>query len=334
MTNYNDQVYEHDDNQCGTRIHAVMGAPFVGFVAINHGSGLPVSPAAILPAPIAVFVVTTVAATPLFGHPIMIYSIPQIVQVTYPASTANGGYFLDNYPVNRTTFRLVRGVQNEIRFYVRDVDRKPVALGMSETLTINIVDLITDTTLMTRNFATIDSSKGIYQLTILPAEMDEWPTTTALRWSIKYNRADSSSVILWTDRSYSPYSTCTVTEGPAPAPASTVTMLNTDLMPLVTNQLYSQALVGAATYGYQNGVQTFTASMTNFTGTVRIDASLATAPIDDGSSADWFQVDSQVYTANTGMVVLNETGNYLWMRVVVINAFGNTGTVDQILYKS
>jgi hypothetical protein len=339
---WNDPVYEDDDaNGCGTIIHVTgtnnpgsgMGLPHVKVIVGNSYTGPPISAAAVIPGPIVTVFAAATQTRSLVGHPIMIYSVPQIVRLTYPASTANGGYFLDNYPANRTTFRLVRNVQNEIRFYVRDVDRKPVALDNTETLTINIVDLVTDLTIMTRDLTTIDASKGIYLLTTLPSEMDTWPTTNALRWSIMYNRVDGASVLLWTDRSYSPYSDCTVTEGPAPAQALSTTVLNVDMIIDAPNT-FTSPLVGAFVHGYLGGMQTFAVAMTNYTGDIRIDASLETTPVNTLGSSDWFQVDLQSYVAKTGTAVLNEQGNYQWMRLVVLPDISNTGTVDTTIYKN
>ena len=310
----------------------VLGAPTAVSSQATSDAGPVTSPAAVLPLPGVAALVSSTTTQSLVGHPIMIYSVPQIVQLTYPAATAFGGIFMENYPLNRTDFRLVRGIQNEINFYVRDVDRKPIGLGSSETLTINILDPDTDTLLMTRNLATIDSSQGIYLLTILPAEMDAWPSAP-VRWSMSYNRANGTTVLLWTDRVYSPYSTCTITEGPIPGPASTVTFLWSGFTLMGDGNYYSQALVGSAAQGFSGGMQTFLITMTAFVGSVRIDASLVAAPVNTDLSTDWFQVDLQTFpVANTGNIVLNELGSYLWMRVVVIPGTG--GIINQVEYKS
>lgn len=310
-------------------VQTVFPLPSVKASVTNGYTG-PQTAGAILPPPSVAALVDTTSTRQLVGHPIMVYKIPQIVQVTYPASLAFAGYFMDNYPINRTDFRMVRGIQNEINFYVRDVDRKPVALINSETLTINIVDPATNTLLLQRNLTTIDSTQGIYLLTVLPSEMDAWATTSA-RWSLSYNRADGSTVLMWTDRAYSPYSTLKVTEGPVPGPAPTVVLTTGDFTTNADTNLYSNALVGASTHGFVGGAQTFMITMTGFSGQIRIDGSLIVAPVNTSASSDWFQVDLQTYTAKTGSVVLNEVGNYLWMRVVLI---GSTGTVNQVQYKS
>lgn len=308
---------------------ASLAAPSVRAL-VNTDSGAPHSATGVMPGPAATATATTAASQVILGHPVMIYRIPQIVRVTYPASTNFRGFFMENYPLNRTDFRMVRGVQNEINFYVRDVDRKPVRLGLTETLTITITDPATDILLMSRNLTTIDARQGIYLLTVLAAEMNTWPTVP-VQWSITYTRADGSTVLLWTDRDYSPYSTCTITKGALAGPAPTVVIVWNQFRLLSDTNYYSPALAGSATNGYVGGVQSFFVSMTGFTGSLRIDASLVARPVDDNVSADWFQVDLKSYTNNTGNVFLNETGNYLWMRVVIINYV--TGTVDQVQYK-
>ncbi len=272
----------------------------------------------VIPGPlIDVALVQSESSRMLVGHPIMIYQVPQIVRLTYPASGNFQGYFMDNYPLNRTDFRLVRGVQNEINFYVRDVDRKPVALGMTETLTINITDAATNTLLMSRNMTTIDASQGIYLFTTYPSEMELWPTQPA-NWSVTYNRADGSSVLLWTDRIYSPYSTCTITRGPVPGPAPTVTVLYSQFVLQSDSYYYGPALPGSALHGFQGGVQSFFFNFVDFTGIVRFDASLATNPVDDYLSTDWFEVDLKTFTDQNGTLLVNEVGNYLWMRLVLL----------------
>lgn len=318
------------NNDCSTRFYAKLSGPITK--SSSNSDGFFTTNESLISSPFSRAIVTVTTTRTLLGDPIMVYSIPQIIAVTYPASLANGGKFMRNYPVNRTDFRVVRGTQNEINFYVRDVDRKPVPLQNTETLTIKIVDPVTNELLLSRNLTTIDSAKGIYLLTFLPSEMDLWPTSP-LNWSMTYNRANNTSVLLWTDNAYTSHSTLTLFANPAPQSTNTNVLLSSDIMLLSDNNYYTSSLVGAAKFGYANGMQTFNIFMTGFTGNIRIDASLIDEPLNDSSSPDWFQIDLQTYTNYTGNVVLNEQGSYLWMRTVILPAFGNTGSVTQIQYK-
>lgn len=280
-----------------------------------------------LPEPIVQAALSVTTTQVISGHPVFIFSIPQVVNLVYPVMNYQGIPML-NYSVIRTDFRLLRGVKNEIVFFVRDIDRKPVTLAAGDSLTINIVG--EDALLMTRNLTVVDSTKGIYQLATLPSEMDTWPTGP-IRWSMLYNRsATNDSVMLWTDLSYSPYSYLYLTDGPLPGPAPTATILWADLSMLLTNNYYSQSLSGAAQDGYYNGVQTFVYTMTGFTGTVEIDATMIAQPDLSAESSDWFSVDSVTYSNFTGNASRNVVGNYLWLRMIVTPT---SGTFVEAKYK-
>ena len=241
---------------------------------------------------------------------------------------------LNNYPVDRSTFRIIQGVQNSILFMVRDLDRRTVSVADFQTATIYITDPRSETLLMSR---TLVPNGQQFVLTIMPSETANWPLGP-LRYGIVAVRNDSTSTMLWTSMNYSPYSTLQLTPGPIPGPAPTLTFTwpgdtPPSLMELSDNNYYTSALPGAALYGFNNGMQTFNITMTNFSGGIRIDGSLLSMPVDDPASPDWAQVDLQTYSSFTGNVTLNEQGNYLWMRMVAIPAYGNLGTVDQTQYK-
>jgi hypothetical protein len=58
---------------------------------------------------------------------INIFNTPQVVTLTLGGP--NTGATLMNYPVNRTDFKLIKGVTNEILFFVKDTDRHPVTVS-------------------------------------------------------------------------------------------------------------------------------------------------------------------------------------------------------------
>ena len=282
-----------------------------------------------LPEPIVQAAMQFTTSRVIVGHPVTIFDIPQVVNLTYPVSTYEG-IMMNNFPVNRTDFRLVRGVQNEILFMVRDIDRKPVTLAMGDVLTINITNVQRDQLLLRRSLTVNDLQSGLYTLVTLPAEMDTWPTGP-VPWSMTYTRAsDGSTVMLWSDQNYSPFSSAYVTHSPYSGPAGTVTLVWSDFTVMDDSNYYSAALAAAAQDGFVNGMQTYVIDMTNFTGTVRVDGSLVAHPANTPESMDWFAATSDTYTANTGQAVLNVQGNFVWTRIVVTVG---SGTLNQLQYK-
>lgn len=95
----------------------------------------------------------------------------------------------------------------------------------------------------------------------------------------------------------------------------------------------SNAVKGSGYYGSSDGLHTVMYTMSqNFIGTVTMQASLATQPVE----ADWFEISdvSSSYNAMSNLLTTqvdyyNFTGNFVWVRAVVTIA---AGTVDSILY--
>lgn len=92
---------------------------------------------------------------------------------------------------------------------------------------------------------------------------------------------------------------------------------------------YSKPLKGDGYYGYTDGLHTFGFKTTGLVGLISIQASLATLPLED----DWFDTGSTFGDDTnpvTGSNFINVTGNFVWIRVAVINF--TAGTINRVLY--
>lgn len=86
---------------------------------------------------------------------------------------------------------------------------------------------------------------------------------------------------------------------------------------------------GDGFYGRSDGIHTVQYSLKDFTGTVTIEATLASEPVEE----DWFVVYQQFYPdlnaePVTTSKIANFTGNYVWVRAKVVYS---EGTVNSIL---
>jgi hypothetical protein len=77
---------------------------------------------------------------------------------------------------------------------------------------------------------------------------------------------------------------------------------------------------GDGFYGRSDGIHTIQYSVEGFIGTVEIEATLATEPVD----ADWFLLAETTHTSittndaeATGAFIKNFTGNYVWVRATI-----------------
>lgn len=88
------------------------------------------------------------------------------------------------------------------------------------------------------------------------------------------------------------------------------------------------AIKGAAYYVRGGDLQTVAYFLSGFTGTINIQASLATTP---SSDSDWFTVNT--YTKSSGTATSNFSrnidGNFSWIRANVVNF--SAGSIQKIM---
>jgi hypothetical protein len=104
--------------------------------------------------------------------------------------------------------------------------------------------------------------------------------------------------------------------------ATSVAVPSTSVSSAGTTYYTSQKEKGDGYFGSSDGLHTVTYTVTpNFAGTLTIQASLATTPVE----ADWFLVDNTTKFFNTTTVValtttteyINFTGNFVWVRSTI-----------------
>jgi hypothetical protein len=85
---------------------------------------------------------------------------------------------------------------------------------------------------------------------------------------------------------------------------------------------------GDGFYGRSDGIHTVQYSITDFTGTVIIQATLAAEPLEE----DWFRVYEQSYPGlsaepTTTSKIANFTGNYVWVRAKIVYTGGVVNSI-------
>jgi hypothetical protein len=89
----------------------------------------------------------------------------------------------------------------------------------------------------------------------------------------------------------------------------------------------SEKFKGDGYYGRSDGLHTVQLKFTGLTGTFKMQGSLAIDP----STPDWFDIDNtnlSYNTATNAAVIQNFTGNFVWLRCVIVYT---TGTVNFVL---
>jgi len=256
--------------------------------------------------------------------PVAIFFVPQVVNLVWPEATGPGPRYRMNYPVNRTDFTLLRSVQNEIEFFLRDIDRKAVDLDDVTSVEIVITDQQSNRLLLRRALTVTDEPRALMRLAIAPGETDDWPIGF-LRWSVILTRdSDSAEIMLWTDRDYQPFGFLRLMAGPLPAPTPETNIDPDDLTPS-DGYLVSSALSGAARLGQADGVQTFVFDLDGFIGDIIIEGSLEDQPTSDD---DWFEIEWQEIVGNTTEVMTRTiTANAIYLRLRIRTLLGSVNAI-------
>ena len=90
-----------------------------------------------------------------------------------------------------------------------------------------------------------------------------------------------------------------------------------------TETVTGEQVKGDGYYGRADGIHTVRYDYTGFTGTITIQASLATTPTD----SDWFDVDTVTVSNQTEVKFANFTGNYVYIRAKVVYTDGTVNSI-------
>jgi hypothetical protein len=102
---------------------------------------------------------------------------------------------------------------------------------------------------------------------------------------------------------------------------------STVFSPDVDQPITGEKFKGAGFYGLGYGLHTVSYQVTDFVGTLKIQASLATLP----DETDWFDVSDSVVEnlldPITEVRILNFAGNFVWVRAVVDFSAGSINKI-------
>jgi hypothetical protein len=250
-----------------------------------------------------------------------VLAFPQVLQLSTTIGTP-----LMNYPVNNTDIHLFSHVRNDVQVLIKDVDRKPVLLPTGSVPVIQIVDPKTLTIMLEKDLTLVDASQALWYFFVDPTDFPDW-TPCFLSYTICIRSSLGILSALYTDKNYTPNGTIEVFDGPLPRPRVPIIMLSQDYVPRNGN-LYTITQPGAATVLNPSGQHSAVYYVTTFYGSITVQASIESTPPTDDSQ--WATVGSEAFTGNTGTYVQSFTGNFLWVRFVVMTIDG--GTVDKIVY--
>lgn len=256
---------------------------------------------------------------------INVYKTPQAIYVTKGSGSPNR-----NYPVNRTDFKIVDGVNNDIEVFIKDLDRKPVDMT-GFTVTIIILNRQGDKLILQKDLVMIDPLKGRYRLVVDKTE--ELPLGTHVYSFLHTSDETGVQEVLETDRNRGTQSYVEVVEGPFVRPTPSVSF---DLSQMLReNQwTFTPAVNGSALEDRKDGQNTIVIIPSNegFSGTIKVQATLEAQPSTENI---WFDVGTEVYSERTGAISFNVEGMITYLRVGILpETMATPVNIEKIIFRN
>jgi len=234
-----------------------------------------------------------------------------------------------NTPINYKPFRVFKGVDTSLTFFIRDSDGKPVQL-QNKNILAQLVRRSSTTSVLNKNLRINDYTTGNATLTIRGSEIIGLDTGL-YHLILTYTDQSNAKTALYSDLNYRSEYVVEIENNLLPESVSDNVVSDFITSENSSDQI-SFGVPGTAQKDIPNGLNTMAVYATNATGTVRVQATLESNP----QESDWFDVNLTITGAAefnnfSGIEAFIFDGNFYWLRFV-INV--SSGTIDKIAYRN
>lgn len=223
-------------------------------------------------------------------------------------------------------FKIAKGIDTEILFYVRDISGKPQRVA-DKTFTAKILKSNKDVIVLTKELYKKTDMSGVISLRIFSYETFNLDSGL---YNIILEMRDTDGVVtqIYVDESYKTNYVLEILDSKISNP---VNISDVDEFFQFDNQYsVSNRQPGSAQFSGSLGVSTVVFYTTNFTGEILLEATLESTP----AERDWFPLkltrvtDGVFYTGNSGIDAFVVEGKYYWFRVKYTSS---SGSLDKVL---
>ena len=259
--------------------------------------------------------------------------------------------------VNRVMYqrdlKIQKGVKNKVQIQFKNSDQKRIPISSTSTFVFTMFDALEQRQLLQKQLTVIDDGstlalRGLAQLTLTESDTMDLDVSS-YTFSITYqDPADGTYLPAYSNTYYGINGTLTLAEDiyPALQPSQEITAFIRRFNSSLHGGLGKYEHTSGNIYAYpeyksNTALHTMALYMTDFKGTVNIQATLNNQP---DSTGYYFNVQSLTYDGFSGVDYINFNGIYSYVRVQFIpadNPATNTnddpayyGSFDRVLYRS
>lgn len=246
----------------------------------------------------------------------------------------------DNTNMHSDIVKVHKGVDNTIRFRVRDRDRKPQSIAHKE-VRARIVNTKNQEVVLER-YLTHLNEKGLIELRMLESDLVDIAQgfyKLIITGGEEMTHGVSGQIIqtpFYADEDNNTTLDIEIT-GQAqaePRPTYTITEWTPWYAAEELETFYSSAIPAGRLHNYTSSTHTVAFHVTNFTGKVQLHASLEDVPSNNLNG--FFQINMSptqkelVFDNHTGIVPLVFQANYMWLKIVYMTETLNSGTLNKV----
>ena len=233
------------------------------------------------------------------------------------------------------TIKLYQGIDNTVKFELKDNDRSPVNLT-SLTVTMNILDSKSNETSITRPLSVTNATSGLASLGLTSADLDNL-ASGFYNYSLYTTNSNSEQQIVYTDLNQAAKGTVEIIEGVVPNPAETLTM---EWNPGTNDGIwyYSNAVSGASERNLTSSSHTIAVYTSSFDGKFKIQGCLKDTA--STNNTEWFDISLTDGTTEVTLTNSATLGSYRfisqarWVRTAYDPDVGNAGTFTKVLIRN
>jgi hypothetical protein len=232
------------------------------------------------------------------------------------------------------TIKLYQGIDNTVKFALKDNDRKAVDLT-NLTVTFNVLDAVTSETIIARPLTVSNAVQGLAQINLPASDLDD-VSGGLYNYSLYTTNTSSEQQVVYTDLNEAAKGTLEVVEGVSSSPRVTEEM---STFIYDTAQWYnSNAVSGATERNLTSTNHTIATYTSSFDGVYKVQGNMNTTA--STNDADWFDITldngnaSVTVTNTTAIESYNFTTQAKWIRVAYDPDPSNSGTFDKVLLRN
>lgn len=243
-------------------------------------------------------------------------------------------YSLRNMPMYDNSITVTKNVSTTIGLEVKRIDRKLLKLSQDKIFYLNVMSKDGEIFLLRKEFKIVNTQRGQLQITIEPEDIDVIETGM-YTFSVTYVDSDTGQEkLLHTTPNTTTYADFIIESNSMPVKRKPFVQYH---LTKVRTVLEGGVPTDKDTYvssrlPITKDTHNLTLSFTNFSGTVKVQA---TNDIDPTDQVSFFDVQTFDYTDETGdtqFELVTANSDHKYYRIRIITTVLNEGTVDKLEY--